>query len=188
MVVAERVPLKVESVNVSELHLFEGNARRGDISRIAESLQTNGQFKPIVVNRGTKTGKPNEVLAGNHTLMAALSLGWVFIDAVYVDVDREHAVRIVLADNQTSDVATNEASALIDLIQELPDLFGTGFTQEDLDVLLSAADAGGGFGPPPDEPYISRWEIVVECDDENEQEELYDRLKAEGLRVRLLSL
>lgn len=188
MVVAERVSLKVESANVSELKTFEGNARRGDISRIAESLSANGQFKPIVVNRGTKTGKINEVLAGNHTLMAAQSLGWVFIDAVYVDVDREHALRIVLADNQTSDVATNDNNALIDLIQELPDLVGTGFTQDDLDVLLSAADAGGGFGPPPDEPYVSRWEIVVECENENEQEELYDQFRQQGLRVRLLSL
>lgn len=188
MVVAERAPLKVESVPVSELHTFEGNARRGDIQKIADSLVTNGQFKPIVVNRGTKTGKVNEVLAGNHTLMAAQTLGWMVIDAVYVDVDREHAVRIVLADNQTSDSARNENDILIELIQELPDLHGTGFSQEDLELLLSAADAGGGFGPPPDEPYISRWEIVVECNDESEQEELYERLRDEGLRVRLLSL
>jgi ParB-like chromosome segregation protein Spo0J len=188
MVVTERVPLKVESIPVSELHLFEGNARRGDIHKIADSLSVNGQYKPIVVNRGTKTGKINEVLAGNHTLMAAQTLGWVFIDAVYVDVDRESAVRIVIADNQTSDSATNERDLLIDLIQELPDLAGTGFSDDDLAILLATDDGGGFGGPQVDEPYISRWEVVIECSDESEQEELFERLRDEGLRVRLLSL
>ncbi|WP_233717036.1 hypothetical protein [Mycolicibacterium vinylchloridicum] len=39
---------------------------------IAESLsQSYGQYRTIVVNKGTLTGRPNEVLAGDHTLMAA---------------------------------------------------------------------------------------------------------------------
>ncbi|MDX3097732.1 hypothetical protein PV417_24845 [Streptomyces sp. ME19-03-3] len=40
------------------------NPRTGDVDAIAESLRVNGRYKAIVVNRGTHTGRPNEVLAG----------------------------------------------------------------------------------------------------------------------------
>jgi hypothetical protein len=89
-----------------ELMLFAGNARRGDVPAIAESLAQNGQYKPVVVNVGTTTGRPDEVLVGNHTLLAARSLGWESIDVCYVDVDETQAKRIVLADNRLSDRAT----------------------------------------------------------------------------------
>lgn len=129
--------LRVSKVALDNLTPFEGNARRGDIDKIAESLFANGQYKPIVVNRGTHTGVENEVLAGNHTVAAAKSLGWEKLQAVFVDVDRASALRIVLADNQTSDLATNDTQSLVALLQELPDLDGTAFSDEDLAALLA---------------------------------------------------
>lgn len=71
---------------VGELRTFHKNPRKGDVEAIAGSLRVNNQYRPIVVNRGTHTGRPNEVLAGNHTLMAARSLAendeaWNEIDA-----------------------------------------------------------------------------------------------------------
>jgi ParB-like chromosome segregation protein Spo0J len=48
----------------------------------------------------------NFVLCGNHTLMAARSLEWTEIDAVFADVDDEQARKLVLVDNQTGDLAS----------------------------------------------------------------------------------
>ena len=62
------------TVPIAGLSHYYRNARRGNIKAIAESLRANGQYKPIVVNKGTKTGRPDEVLVGNHTLDAAIRL------------------------------------------------------------------------------------------------------------------
>lgn len=132
-----------ETVSIDELSPYHENPRRGDVSAIAESLRINGQFRPLVVNRGTHTGRPNEVLAGNHTLAAALSLDGSaheirHLDCYMVDVDDDAAVRIVLADNRTSDLAAYDDHALADLLQTMDDLEGTAYADDDLEALLSA--------------------------------------------------
>lgn len=114
-----RIPETIASmaVPVSELRPYQGNPRRGDIEAIKESLETNGQYRPLVANRRT-----GEVLAGNHTLQAAKALGWPKIAVTWVDVDEEQAARIVLVDNRTNDLAGYDEAALADLLSGLPDL------------------------------------------------------------------
>ncbi|ASR83886.1 ParB-like nuclease domain protein [Arthrobacter phage Shrooms] len=129
-------PLRSARVAVASLNPYYKNARHGDVNAIAESLKTLGQFKPVVVNTGTLTGRPEEILAGNHTHAAAKSLGWDEIDAVYVDVDDEKAAKIVLADNRTSDLSSYDNDALADLLGTLGDYSGTGFTEADYTRLL----------------------------------------------------
>ena len=111
--------LTVEQIPTADLATFKGNPRRGDVKTIAASLRTNGQYRAIVVNRGTHTGRPMEVLAGNHTLMAARDLGWDTIAAHVIDVDEDRARRIVLADNRTAEIGSFDTDALTDLLQEL---------------------------------------------------------------------
>lgn len=120
----------------ADLNTHHRNPRRGDVKIIAESLDKNGQYRAIVVNRGTLTGRPNEVLAGNHTLLAARELGWATIEATFVDVDVDDdaATRIVLADNRTADRGTYDHESLMELLNDLPDLVGTGYTADDLDL------------------------------------------------------
>ena len=122
------------------LQPFHGNPRRGDVDAIARSLEVNGQYRPIVVNLGTKTGRSLEVLAGNHTLAGAVRLGWETIDATTVDVDDAAAARIVLVDNRSNDLAVYDDWALAELLGQLPDLGGTGFSAADLAALLAGQD------------------------------------------------
>lgn len=117
---------------LTELTTFYRNPRLGDVDRIAESLATNGQYRPIVVNLGRKTGRPLEILAGNHTFKAAKQLGWETITATTVDVDDQDAARIVAADNRTADLGDYDTATLQDLLAELDDLTGTGYTDLDL--------------------------------------------------------
>lgn len=121
-----------QRVAVADLSTVEGNPRRGQVEVIAESLRVNGQYRPIVVNAGTLTGRPLEVLAGNHTLLAARALGWDELDVWMVDVDGPAASRIVAADNRTADIGGYDNEALFDLLSALPDLEGTGYTDVDL--------------------------------------------------------
>jgi len=127
--------LQVTYYPTADLRLYHRNPRIGNTSRIADSLRINGQYKPVVVNRGTHTGRPNEVLAGNHTLKAARDLGWDTIAAVTIDVDDDQAARIVAADNRTSDLGSYDDRLLLELLTDLPNLDGTGYDPGDIDAL-----------------------------------------------------
>ena len=47
---------------ISQLQHYHDNARQGDIGAITVSLAALGQYRRVIVNEGTKTGKPWEVL------------------------------------------------------------------------------------------------------------------------------
>lgn len=138
-------PPALHFIHPSELNLHHRNARVGDVDAIAGSLKVNNQYKPLIVNKGTHTGRPNEVLAGNHTLKAIRQLGekfpederWDHVMVLFTDVDEDSATRVLLADNQTSAKGGMDDELLYDLLTDLPGLEGTGFEQDDLDELAA---------------------------------------------------
>lgn len=130
--------LTVTYYPLSDLRTYHKNPRKGNVAVITASLKVNSQFKPIVVNRGSHTGRELEVLAGNHTLIAARDLGWDRIAAVTVDVDDDQCARIIAADNRSSDLGEYDERLLAELLADLPDLDGTGYDLGDLDELERA--------------------------------------------------
>lgn len=128
-------------IKTSKLNNYFKNPRLGNVDLIAESLKTYGQYRSIVVNKGTKTNRPNEVLVGNHTLQAAKAIGLDELLCKVIDVDDQTAARIVLVDNSTSDMATYDDELLLELLSSLEyDLTGTGFTDVDIDDLLVSTE------------------------------------------------
>lgn len=131
---------RIERVSVSTLTPHPENPRRGNIELIAESLATNGQFQPLVVQDST-----SYILAGNHTFKAAtLILGWPEIDIVRVDVNDEAALRILLAANRTADDGSYDELLLATLLGEIREedeslLIGTGYSAEEVDEMLANA-------------------------------------------------
>lgn len=140
---AEQIKVDTEIVNINSIKGYHENPRRGDVDAIAKSLEVNGQYKPIVVNR-----RDNSILAGNHTWRAARSLGWSEIAVSWVDVDEHEARKIVLADNRTSDASAYDDGKLLELLSSLPTLDGTGFTQIDIDQLQALIGGQGEFTAP----------------------------------------
>lgn len=130
------MPMQHRRMRVADLNPYHANPRRGDVAAIAASLEATGQYRPIVVNAGTLTGRAFEVLAGNHTLAAARSLGWDRLDVVVLDVDDATARRIVLADNRTADLGGYDEGVLAELLAATDDLAGTGYDDADLTALL----------------------------------------------------
>lgn len=127
--------LVIERFDIDDVKPHPENARVGDVSAIAESLERFGQVKPIVVQLST-----GYVVAGNHTREAAKSLGWEQIDAVVLDIDDETAKAYLLADNRLSDRAKYDQEKLYATLEGLLDLDGTGF---DMDYVESLGDALG---------------------------------------------
>lgn len=145
-----------------------------------ESLRELGQYRPIIVNKRDKT-----ILAGNHTWEAAKRLGWKTIKIEYVDADEQMARKINLVDNRSNDVATYDDEALAALLQEVEELAGTGFSDDDLAKLL-ATDADLDPDPTPSLSGDLEYRVVIDCRDEEHQADLISRLEAEGLVCRSL--
>ena len=140
---------KLKAFAPSELALYHRNPNLGNVPKIVASLRAHGQYKPVVVNKGTHTGRPNEVLAGNHTLKAIRDLletepeddRWRTIDGYVIDVDDDQAARIVLVDNKTAaDGFGYDNEVLADLLGGLPDLEGTAFTTDEYSDILAGLE------------------------------------------------
>lgn len=170
---------------LDELAPFYKNPRRGDVEAIRGSLRTNGQYRPLVVNIGTHTKRPNEILAGNHTYAALKAEKRLTAAVTFVDVDEQGAKRIVIADNATSDKAKNDADVLKDLLVSLDDIEGTGITPDEFAKMLGQGDDDvdtsaqlGDVG----------YAIIVDCTDEAQQAELLSTFEEEGLDARPLMM
>lgn len=149
-----------QTLPLTQLNTYHKNPRRGDVDAIKGSLLVNGNFRPIVVNRGERTGRPWEVLAGNHTLMATRALAeehpddprWHTIDCWVVDVDEERATKIVLADNRTGDLGGYDDEVLAGLLETVDhDLDGTGYDYDDLDQLNDMLEREAETDTDPDD-------------------------------------
>jgi len=138
--------LTVKQVPLGTLALHPRNPRSGKVDVIADSLQVNGQFRPLIVS------SDGYVLGGNHTLRAMQKLGWKTASVVQLPVshDSPQATRIMLADNRTSDLGTYDDVLLRELLQTLSDaddLLGTGYETADLDDLVALLEETGDPAP-----------------------------------------
>ena len=149
MVTSNPTPETTSVVAPSGLRIYGRNPRKGNVGAVAASLKAHGQYRPIVANIGTHTGRRFEVLAGNHTLKAFRQLAerepnderWNGILVHWVDVDDDQAKRIVLADNRTAEKGRYDNAALAGLLADVSDdLDGLGYTAEDLDALTSMSE------------------------------------------------
>lgn len=90
-----------KTVPIDTIKPHPQNPREGDIGAIHTSITKNGFYGAIIVQKST-----GHVLAGNHRLAAAQQAGATEIPAIIVDVDNETALKILLADNRTNDLAS----------------------------------------------------------------------------------
>lgn len=115
------------------------NPRQGDTGAIHESITANGFYGAVVAQKST-----GYILAGNHRHQAAAQAGATEIPVTWVDVDDDHALRILLADNRTNDLASYDDAALAEILKDIHEahgtLAGTGYDGDALDELL--ADLG----------------------------------------------
>lgn len=118
---------------LSELQPHPQNPRQGDVGAIHTSIEANGFYGALVVQKST-----GFVLAGNHTLRAALEAGAVKVPILELDVDDETALKILLVDNRSSDLATYDDPLLLGILSALSEhasLSGTGYELEDVEAL-----------------------------------------------------
>lgn len=145
---AKIVKQEYRLTRVDELRPHPLNPRQGDVGAIVDSIETNDFYGVVLVQESTGL-----ILAGHHRWMAARQQGLKVIPVLWADVDDQHAIRILLGDNRTSDLATWDGAGLAHVLGVLAEepggLAGTGFTVDDLDRLNSDLVEPLAFEPPP---------------------------------------
>lgn len=158
--------LRTVNVPLDQLREFPGNAKRGDIPLILDSLRHNGQYRGIVAREITDDPLLT-ILAGNHTTKALALHGpgdcghTVKVDgkerpcgicgndpaweltarAEVVECDDDTARKINLVDNRSSEKGSYDRDDLVELLSYMDgDLGGTGYTDADVQLLIA---------PPP---------------------------------------
>jgi hypothetical protein len=104
-------------VDVDTLIPLPGNPRKGNVDAIMASYAEFGQVKPIVVRPngdGTST-----VIAGNHQLMAAQTLGWTHIAVVPFEVDVNRAIAFALTDNRTNELGHSDQELVSEMLDDI---------------------------------------------------------------------
>jgi hypothetical protein len=159
--------IRLDVLPLGALQPFPGNARRGDVDAIAESLATFGQYRSLIVRQADDGS--HVVLAGNHTAQGILRLAQYDagqLDEVYgegtaarlgggvrpearceiITCDDGEARKINAADNRLAELGGYDDAALLAQLSALAgDFTGTGWTEEDLRRLADPVPAPGTF-------------------------------------------
>jgi ParB/RepB/Spo0J family partition protein len=175
-VITEGAPL----VDVEALKEHPRNPRIGDVAAIASSIEHNGFFAPILYQKTT-----SHVLAGNHRLKAALRIGMKKVPAIALDVDDEHALRVLLADNRMSDLGSYDEAALVDLLKEIGDSVAVGYSKEEVDRVMNATTRHVEFDVNTKEMPLT-YRVLVEGLTEKSQNALIGELESRGLKCKAM--
>lgn len=122
-------------VPIDKIEQHPRNPNNGDVDAIAELILANGFYGVITAQKST-----GYILAGNHRYAALLSLGATEVPVAFVDVDDERALRILIGDNRSAEMAVRNGEELEQLLRELEQfdegLTGTGYTDDAFDELV----------------------------------------------------
>lgn len=172
--------VKTGQLELAGLKPYPGNARTHNLAQIELSLRKNGQYRAIVVrDDGT-------ILAGHGTVEAAERLKWKKLLGHVVRCDDETARRITLVDNRANDLGGYDKGALSALLGEWSGeaLEGTGFDDKSKAALIKKFEESAEGAA--DESWEPKYELLVECKDEQQQSELHERLVSEGFNVKVV--
>ena len=166
---------------ISDVIPYEKNPRKNDaaVKYVMESIKQFGFKVPIVIDSN------NIIICGHTRLKAAKKLKMEEVPCVVADDLTDEQIKAFrLADNKVAEQAEWDFDLLADELEDLFDfdmtVFGFEDAEEEEPEEKERKDLSGEVG--------ETFEVIVECRDEQEQEEIYYKLIKEGLTCRTLIL
>ena len=104
----------VPAMPIAKLKNWEKNPNQGDIGAISGSIQANGWYGAVLVQK-----KTNRIIAGNHRVEAARQMGLVDVPVLVLDVDDEKATRLNLIDNRAARLGYDDEQILAEVLSTL---------------------------------------------------------------------
>ena len=178
--------LKIEYMALDKLKPYEKNARKhqeADLSTIKASITEFGMSDPIGV-----WGKDNIIVEGHGRYMACKELGIEQVPVIHLDhLTDEQRRAYALAHNKTAEMSEWDFDLLGDELADIFDIdmsdFGFDLTEEE-EEQSTAPTERKDLSDKVGETY----EVIIECDSEEQQAEIYERVRKEGLSCRVLTL
>jgi hypothetical protein len=172
---------KIVMLPVSEVRPYEKNPRKNAdaVKFVKASIEQFGFKVPIIVDS-------NRVIVCGHTrLLAAKSLGMSEVPCIMADDLTEDQIRAFrIADNKVGEFAEWDMDLLgeeLDELAEISDIDMGDFGFDDnLDNMGDEEEKG--------ENLSETFQIIVECENEIEQQEIFEKLSGEGYKCRLSTL
>jgi ParB-like chromosome segregation protein Spo0J len=182
---------KVERRSVASLVPAARNPRTHSpeqVDQLAASIREWGWTVPVLVD------EQGGLLAGHGRVLAAKKLGLAEIPVMVAAGWSEAQKRAyVIADNKlTLNGGWDDELLKVELddLKALDfDLALMGFSLDEIGALSGDAPAPGGDGieTPGAGAYKEQYGVIVVCSSETDQAEIYERLKGEGLTVKVVT-
>lgn len=172
--------MQVVEKKIGEIKPYEKNPRKNDnaVDAVASSISQFGFKNPIVLDGN------NVIICGHTRYKAAQKLGLDVVPCVVADDLTEEQIKAYrLADNKVAELAEWD----IDLLgEELDGIF-------DIDMSDFGFSLEEEEDTPPEREDLSEkvgetYEVIVECVNEIEQEQIYNKLIGDGYSCRVLTL
>jgi ParB-like chromosome segregation protein Spo0J len=173
--------MQIIDIEIKRLKEYKNNPRHNEkaVEKVAASIKAFGFKVPIVIDNN------NVIVCGHTRLKAAQRLGLDVVPCIVADDLTEEQINAFrLADNKTAEFAEWDMELLEAELAALEmDMQAFGFESDDKDT-----DSGATERKDLSDQVEAVYEVIVECADEWQQEEIFDRLSGEGLKCRVLTL
>ena len=165
-----------------DLTPYAANAKRHpdeQVRHIANSIREFGFRQPIVVDAN------NVVVIGHGRLLAAKLLGLETVPVVRADDLTEAQIKALrLADNKTNESEWDFTELEAELAELEMDFDMAEFGFEDIQGGVSDTEPAADTGPTFS--YKEQYAVTVMCADEADQQQVYERLTADGYDCRVV--
>ena len=172
--IERNLSLQIIEKSITEIKPYEKNPRKNDeaVEYVANSIKEFGFKVPIVID------KNNVIVAGHTRYKAAQELGLEKLPCIIADDLTEEQVKAFrLADNKVGELAEWDFD-LLD--EELDGIF-------DIDMSDFGFDIDSGETEQSDRKEVDFEEtisVVIDCENEEEAEEIFEKLQYEGYECR----
>ena len=165
---------------INDIKPYEKNPRKNDsaVEAVANSISQFGFKVPVVID------KDNVIVCGHTRYKAAKKLGLKTVPCVIADDLTDEQIKAYrLADNKVSELAEWDIDLLGEELDGIFDIdmsdFGFDLTEEE-DAQTEREDLSDKVG--------ETYEVIIECDNEEQQEHIYNKLIGDGYSCRVLTL
>ena len=175
--------MEIIELPIKALKPYKRNPRRNDkaVEYVANSIRQFGFKVPIVIDENY------EIVCGHTRWKAAKVIGLESVPCIMADDLNEDQIRAFrLADNKTAEMADWDFDLLEmefnDIDPELFDMSDFGFFQDEEETENEGIEHKGI------EYQGNEYQIVIDCDNETEQQEIFEKLTEQGISCRLSTL
>lgn len=166
---------------ISELKNNPNNPRKNDnaVDTVAKSIQKYGFRNPLIVDDA------GIVWCGNTRLKAAKKLKLKEVPCIVVnDLTEQQMTELALLDNKTNEIAEWDTDVLSDILKSV-DLSEFDLDWNVDDVLETPNEIDR---KDISDTVQSQYELIVDCEDENNLEKLYNEMTQRGYQCKISTL